>query len=102
MIFIYNTIYKRFETPMDSYVYDISNCIKITMDEPLKIHELLNECGYNVKDLNYPTFDDNISTKYPLIPKINLCVFDLKSNKEVFADGDDIYDALNNLIMKLY
>ena len=102
MIFIYNTIYKRFENPTDFDDYDVSSCIKIMLDEPIKIHELLNKCEYNVSESNTPTFDDNISTKYPLIPKINLCVIDLKTNKEVSADGDDIYDALNNLIMKLY
>lgn len=37
MVFIYNTIYKRFETPADLDDYDVSVCIKIKMDEPIKI-----------------------------------------------------------------
>lgn len=101
MIFIYNTIYKTFETPEDLDDYDISSCIKIKMVEPIKIHELLNECGYNVKESGTPTFVDNITIAYPLIPRVNLCVIDLNTNKEVSADGDGIHDALNNLIMKL-
>ncbi len=101
MVFIFNTIYKRFETPSDLDDYDSSTCIKIKMVEPIKIHELLNDCGYNVKESDTPTFDDNVAIAYPLIPRVYLCVVDLNTNKEVSADGDGIHDALNNLIMKL-
>lgn len=98
MVFIFNTIYKRFETPTDLDDYDSSTCIKIKMVEPIKIHELLNDCGYNVKESDTPTFYD---IEYPITPKVYLCVVDLNTNKEVSADGDGIHDALNNLIMKL-
>ncbi len=101
MVFIFNTIYKRFETPTDLDDYDSSTCIKIKMVEPIKIHELLNECGYNVKESDTPTFDDNINIAYPLIHRKKLCVVDLNTNREVCADGDGFYNALNNLIMKL-
>ncbi len=86
---------------MSSDDYDVFNCIRISIEEPIKIHELLNVCGYKVIESEVPTFDDNITVKYPTAPKVNLRIVDVVSNKDVFGVGDDICSALNDLIKNL-